>query len=153
MDDLNLTSIAQGDQKVDSDEEFVDALTNLGGQEDEQKKDTSAESSTDNNQAADDPSQKGDDSAAEDTKGDEEEKSEAALAEKTAADDNTSDEKLEPFHTHPRWQKMQQEKEALAEQVGEMSKTLETLQSQGNNNSNTAVELPQWWVTLAGNED
>lgn len=67
--------------------------------------------------------------------------------------DTPDEEKEVPFHKHPRWQKMQEEKaelEAKVKSYDELKATVDKLQESSVQQD---VKLPQWWKTLAGDDD
>lgn len=132
MTDENIMAdIAQEGEEVVNDEDFLKPTDG----DDEEEKETPAESPTENNQDEDEPSQEGG------------QPSETPSGEK---DDNTLDEKPEPFHKHPRWQAMQSENETLRTQLEDLSGTVKDI-SQSQNTQQE--QLPQWWISLAGNDD
>lgn len=135
MDKDTLADIAQEDKDLDDDDAFLGALSG----DDEEENDTPTDSPTEENENGDDPTQEGEDSAE-----DKEDKE---------ADDNTPDDKLEPFHKHPRWKQMMDKNQELTENVETLTGTLEGLQKQGQESTQTSVELPSWWRALAGDDD
>lgn len=60
-----------------------------------------------------------------------------------------------PFHKHPRWKKMQEDREALAERNALYEKEIEDLKQWKETvaKSNEKVTLPDWWKQSYGEDD
>lgn len=135
-----LTNIIKDGQELNSDEEFLNTLD----EPNEEEKDTPADSSTEDNQNDNEPSQEGGDKseAKDDKKDDKKDK---------ADDENTLDEKPEPFHKHPRWKKMQDENKDLRSELDDMNTTVDEIKDSQQPQGQT--QLPDWWIKLAGSDD
>lgn len=67
-------------------------------------------------------------------------------------DDKNPLPKDEPFHKHPRFKKIVDEKRKAEEEVERLRKENETLLTKGTQ-PKEAEELPGWWIELYGNDD
>lgn len=64
-----------------------------------------------------------------------------------------TEEKPLPFHEHPRWKQLQDELKDLREfkdKAGDLPDKVEDIQK---SQQSKTKELPQWWVTLVGNDE
>lgn len=122
---------------IDSDEAFADLFN------EDEPEETTEDSSPEETGTETDSEQSEDNSEAGEEKTEEE---------KPAKD--KTEEKVVPFHEHPRWKKQQEELKELREfkeSQSELSEKVEQIQKRTE--ANQATQLPKWWTTLYGSDE